>query len=672
MSISEPRPAGREAAGSRLGFTWSWCAIAGAGALAVSLVDAALLQRRESYFTGGFLSNDHLGGPVDFAAFAGASLLSDAAVIGLVASAVMWVCQRAGLTVRASFVAGALAGVGPLLIADVISYQLFRYVGDVLDLSLALDLTGGSIAEILAVTSSHLTLPVAAIAGVGGLGGGLVWLVNRHGAGRRAPKPRAGVLVPPAVVCVFALGATVVANQSSSTVANGMLRKPSGRVLAMVGDALTDVDRDGFGLAGRLADPDPMNAAVFPYALEVTGNGLDENGVAGDLPVGLTPYTESEAEGSAWASQVDVLLIVLESFRADLIGSDYRGQPITPVLNELAGRGVSSSHAYSPNGYTSQSRFHLFSGSLAGLRPGTLIDDFKANGYYTAYFSGQDESFGGSRYDIGFSRADYAYDARDDRARRYSTFTTAGSLAVPFNVVQQRVGTFLKDARAPAKPLFMYVNFHDAHFPYSHEGVQPLLSVERLSRGAIAPETREALWSTYVNTAANIDRAVGTLLAEVTEARGRMPGVIVTADHGESLFDDAFLGHGHALNEVQTRVPLVVANLPFEIVEPYTHVDLRSGLQRAMAVAGAKPTRRYEPQRRVFQYLGTLERPRQVAFLRRQGRIIYDFRTDRVQRDGGAWQPPDSLSPPARAEFEELIWHWEQMRLAQARHRDAS
>ena len=115
-----------------------------------------------------------------------------------------------------------------------------------------------------------------------------------------------------------------------------------------------------------------------------------------------------------------------------------------------------------------QSRRHIFSGSIADIRGGeTLIDDFKRQGYEVAYFSGQDESFGGPEQGVGFDRADVAYDARQDRDRRYSDFSTAGSLAVPFNVVLERVGAFL-DGRRSDRPLFLYVNFHDTHFPYHH------------------------------------------------------------------------------------------------------------------------------------------------------------------------------------------------------------
>jgi hypothetical protein len=308
------------------------------------------------------------------------------------------------------------------------------------------------------------------------------------------------------------------------------------------------------------------------------------------------------------------------------------------------------------------------SGHLATDGDGrTLIDDFKANGYLVGYFSGQDESFGTAEYHVGFDRADVSYDARVDRDRRYSTFTTAGSLAVPFGVVLERVGEFLRDRGSDAKPLFLYVNFHDTHFPYSHNQVQAITSSTRLVRSDIVATERDALWATYANTAANVDSAVGTLLAAVSRTRGRDPAVIVTADHGESLFEEGFLGHGYALNDVQTRIPLIASNLPVAIEEPFAQRELRTALGRALQVSAdrpATPTVREAPDKAIFQYLGTLARPNQIAFLTTTGRTLYDFRAQRVKVGAAEWRRPEDLPAPRQVDFMRLIHEWERMILA--------
>ncbi len=649
-------------------FLWRWGLVTLAAAVVLSTIDALLLQRSKSFFTGGFLSVDHLNGPAGIAAFLVVSLVTDAAVVGVLAGFVMWMLCRRQVRASACALAGLLAGLGPLVAGDVISYELVRYLGDAADLSLMFELTGGSVGELLAVAASHLLIPALLMAGAGGAVGGLVWLLHRSSAGGRAGRASARVLCVPAFLWLAGLAANTAASASSDAMENGLRRKPAGKLLAFVADEVSDFDRDGFGMAGRLSDPDPFNASVFPYALDIPGNGIDEDGVGGDLPAGTPPYVEAPVPSTRWARRPDVVLVVLESFRADLLGALHAGHRVTPVLDALAARGVSSAQAYSHNGYTAHSRYHLLSGSLAGVRDGrTLIDDFNANGYLTAYFSGQDESFGGPEHSIGFDRAGVAYDARVDVGRRYSTFTTPGSLAVPFGVVQERIDEVLRTHGTADQPIFLYVNFYDTHFPYSHDGVRTLISPVRLVRHRIAPAERDALWATYANTAANVDRAVGEVLEAVRRARGREPAVIVTADHGESLFDEGFLGHGYGLNDVQTRIPFIVVNLPMVVEEPFAQRDLRDALRMGLRVAADAPSAprlHMVKGREVFQYLGNINRPRQIAFLREDGRTIYDYRSRRVQIRGGAWQRPPDLADPERVEFQRLINVWERMNLA--------
>jgi hypothetical protein len=642
---------------------WILVTLSGAGMLTV--IDALLLQRARSFFTGGFLSVDHLDGPWAITGFLVTSLLADASIIGVIAAVVMWVFARSRIRTGALLTAALLASVGPLIVADGISYELLRYLGDAADLSLMLDLAGGSVSELLAVASTHLVVPLSLAATAAMAAGALVWAIHRYTAGEPPPPPAVRALTIPALVCVAGLLVTTAVSASSDVMENGLRRKPAGRIIGFIADEMTDLDGDGFGVAARVSDPDPFDVSVFPYGVDQPGNGIDEDGIGGDLPTSTPAYTEGPIDSTPWIRRPDVVLIVLESFRADVVGAHHEGRPITPVLDALARRGVSSAHAYSHNGYTAQSRFHLLSGSLAGVGDQrTLIDDFKANGYTTAYFSGQDESFGAAEYRVGFDRADVAYDARVEPERRYSTFTTPGSLAVPLTVVQERIRGFLQAADHRDRPLFLYVNFHDTHFPYSHDHVDTLVSRERLPRRAIAPQAREALWATYVNTAANVDRAIGGVLADVRHARGGDPAVIVTADHGESLFDEGFLGHGYALNEVQTRVPFIAANLPLVIDEPFGQSDLRKALGAALRGSAGGPRSEASQDRRVFQYLGTLRRPRQIAFLQADGRTIYDFRSGRVQFRDGVWRRVPELGPAYREQFLSLIHEWERMVVA--------
>lgn len=636
----------------------AWFAVTVGAAGLVTVLDAALLERKEGLFRGGFLAVDYLHTSAERLAFVTASFASDAAVAGVLAGLGAWLARRLRLHRRAALVLVASLAAGPLVIADVVRYELDRYLGDAMDLSLMFELVGGRPSEFLAVAGPHLVLPVAAAAAVAVVFVACLFFLHRAGRSGAAGRWdwRVGWRLPLAVFLAgtFVLG---VARVQSAALDNGLRRKPSGDWLGQLVTLATDFDRDGYGLLSRPADPAPFDSRVYPYAVEIPGNGIDENGVGGDLPADWPAYAEPPGIAPRFARRPDVVLVVLESFRAEVVGATVNGRPVTPVLDALAREGIGLAHAYSHNGYTAQSRFHLMSGSLVGLRGGTtVVDDFKASGYEVAYLSGQDESFGGERFQVGFERADYRYDARQDPGRRYSTFSTAGSLAVPYDVVLEKVGEFL-GGRDRSRPMFLYVNFHDTHFPYHHAGIQPLVSDTVLPRSRIAPENAAALREMYANTAANVDAAIGRLLRDVEGHLGRPPAVVVTADHGESLYEEGFLGHGYALDEVQTRVPFVARGLPLRVSEPFGQVELRGALWEALAAeTDAAPRVEPDARKRVFQYVGSVPgRARVVAHVSLDGRLRLDLRDGRALGERAGGKPEAG----ARSRLQALIHGWE-------------
>ena len=638
-------------------------------AAAATTIDAVLLQQKKSFFTGGFLTATQAASLPQAAGFLAVSFVVDASAVGLFALIILWATSGLRLTRAARSLMVAAACLTPLLIWNFIHYRLLAYLGDAFDLGLMFDLTGRKPGEILAVASSHAAAPVGLTVLTVGAVVGMVWGVNRINprAERWQFRVTRRLVVAAAALAVAGVTASAVGSATADVLEDGLRRKPSGNFYTRAVAALTDFDGDGFGIGGRTSDSAPFNSAVYPYALDIPGNGIDDDGVGGDLPSAEPVYRETPAVTAPWRHRPNVVLVVLESFRADAVGAFVNGKPVTPVIDALARGGVSSTRAFSHNGYTVESRSHLFTGSLGGLRGGSLVDDFKDNGYETAYFSGQDESFGGPVAGVGFDRVDVAYDARQDRDRRYSTFTTAGSLAVSHKTLQERIEGFLA-SRDRSRPLFLYVNFHDTHFPYHHREIEPLVSERVLGQSQIAPENREALREMYLNTAANVDRALGRTLEAVTLAVGSPPAVIVTADHGESLFDEGFLGHGYALNDAQTRIPLVVRGLPMTIHEPFGQVDLRDAIGTALTTSGdlegSAPRLVGSPGKVVLQYLGSIDRPRQIAFADGAARTLYDFRDRRATRRDGTAVRAEALQGAGAETLLRLVHFWERVMLA--------
>jgi hypothetical protein len=238
-------------------------------------------------------------------------------------------------------------------------------------------------------------------------------------------------------------------------------------------------------------------------------------------------------------------------------------------------------------------------------------------------------------------------------------------LIVPGEVVLDRLAGFLEERGGEPRPLFLYINFQDTHFPYHNYAMKPLLMEKPLARWEIKPENRERLFQTYLNAAANVDGFVGALLKMIDEALEGEVAILVTADHGESLFDGGFLGHGHHLNDIQTRIPLIARGFPARIEEPLGSDEIRLMIHQALSLppgVDRRPERVEVQGKVVFQYIGPLTRPSRVAWVSGGGeRWTVDLRHLVGRRNDGPWQELDQ--GPDSEVFRDLVHYWEALQL---------
>ncbi len=236
-----------------------------------------------------------------------------------------------------------------------------------------------------------------------------------------------------------------------------------------------------------------------------------------------------------------ILLVTLDTTRADAIGPDARGLD-TPGFNALVARGRRFRQAYATAPETLPSHSSMMTGLypgghgvhenaryLAGTHP-VLAARLKDAGYRTAAFV---SSFILSRR-FGLARG---FDVYDDllagaQVERTSRETTDAALA------------YL--GQASTQPLFLWVHYFDPHTPYTPPD------------GAARADAR----SRYLGEVAEMDRQLARLdeafLAHA--ARRREPAaVIVAGDHGEGLGDHGEFQHGNLLYQSTMQVPFVVA-----------------------------------------------------------------------------------------------------------------
>ncbi len=278
----------------------------------------------------------------------------------------------------------------------------------------------------------------------------------------------------------------------------------------------------------------------------------------------------------------NLLLVTIDTLRADRVGAYGSAAGTTPALDALAREGVLLEDAVAHVPQTRPSHACLFTGRLPfehGIRdnfskpldPGTptLASILKERGYATGGFIG---AYPVSR-DSGLSRG---FDAFDD------PFAAASSVATRRDRSERRgqevVDRALEWLRAPrTTPFFAWVHLFDPHAPYD----PPPPFRQRFAKDLYAGEVAYA------------DSQVQRLLAWIEGAGLRESTlVVVTSDHGEGLGDHGEDEHGFFVYDTTLRVPLVLrwpGRLPagLRVGGQFRGVDL---LPTLLELLGSPPT----------------------------------------------------------------------------------
>ncbi|MGB8959807.1 MAG: sulfatase, partial [Candidatus Aminicenantales bacterium] len=248
---------------------------------------------------------------------------------------------------------------------------------------------------------------------------------------------------------------------------------------------------------------------------------------------------------SGKAAGHNVLLITLDTTRADHLGCYGFAQAATPNLDRLAGEGIRFARVYAPAPLTLPSHASIMTGlypATHGVRNNghelvskwkTLAEVLKGRGFTTAAFV---SSFSvDSRFGIG-----RGFDVYDD------TFEVQAPLKGA-NAERRAGDTFARfsrwlDGHAQDR-FFAWVHYYDPHLPYDPP----------------SPYREGSPGRPYDGEIAYMDHYVGAIL-EALEAKGLRDKtlIVVAGDHGEGLGDKAETGHGIFLYEETMRVPLII------------------------------------------------------------------------------------------------------------------
>ncbi|MGB9205242.1 MAG: sulfatase-like hydrolase/transferase [Terriglobales bacterium] len=256
------------------------------------------------------------------------------------------------------------------------------------------------------------------------------------------------------------------------------------------------------------------------------------------------------AVGSIDANHPNIILITLDTTRADRMGFLGSKRGLTPNLDAMARQGVAFTRAYAHVPITTASHTTILTGTYPQFnrvndfgiplspRLPYLPDLLRAQGYHTGAFVGSlildplDGTAPG--FDRGFEVYDAGFHLRRHGMDRYKT-------------VERRADGVVNHALAwlsqlPNGPFFLWVHLYDAHDPYDPP----------------APFKARFAAQPYDGEIAYADSAVGKLLDEIRK-HGLYDETLIAvmADHGESLGAHGENTHGIFLYDETLHVPLL-------------------------------------------------------------------------------------------------------------------
>jgi arylsulfatase A-like enzyme len=375
-------------------------------------------------------------------------------------------------------------------------------------------------------------------------------------------------------------------------------------LLLAAGAAVQPVRRRAASVA-RIA-PAPAEAAtveardVSRRRLLVVG-GLAVAGAAAGVHGGgrLRESLAAARMAAARPRAPNLLLLVLDTVRAQSLGLYGHDRPTTPNLDRLGASSVVFERAVAAAPWTLPSHASLFTGRMPhelGLHHGrplgtgipTLAEALVARGYRTAGFVGNN-IYCGRGYGLarGFQHyEDYPVSPQELLLASSLARTVANERAVRwlsryYGIIGRKTvddvnREFLRWLdRTPGRPYFAFLNYSDAHEPYQPperfltrfadgrpRDEQLWHSVRQAGRFDLyqaPPADHAANLAAYEAAIAWLDERVAGLLDEL-DRRGGLDEtlVVITSDHGEEFGEHGRFGHGSSLYRLALHVPLML------------------------------------------------------------------------------------------------------------------
>lgn len=326
------------------------------------------------------------------------------------------------------------------------------------------------------------------------------------------------------------------------------------------------------GVRPLVTDPAPRTdpESELPLLSRRTGTAAGFAGVGVILAIGwFVTFRASEVTPRAAeaTTRPNFLMIDIDTLAFDRVGAVREGQPVTPVIDSLAARGVRFTLAMSQAGWTLPALSSVLTGALpvpSELEDGAvpwrprgardLPEILTIYGYSTAVFWGKTlpgPMSNAMSPSFGF------------------VSMPPGALTTP------PTGEILRWlGEGPAQPFFLYVHDIDLHQPWPYrEMAYPFAAADAPARGPHYRDIYNEFLRQFDETGAQAetlahydsvlnlyDAAVGRILDGLQKAGLADDTIIVlTSDHGEDFFEHAAVDHG-LLYDSNIHIPLIVVD----------------------------------------------------------------------------------------------------------------
>lgn len=239
----------------------------------------------------------------------------------------------------------------------------------------------------------------------------------------------------------------------------------------------------------------------------------------------------------------DIILVTIDTWRADAAGFAGNARVKTPFLDSLAARGVVFTNAHAHNVVTLPSHANI----LTGLNP--YQHGVRENAGFV--LAQQQVTVAERLRELGYTTgafvAAYPLDARFGLNQGFDVYDDnygKGRASLDFTIQERPADAVLAAASrwwsaGEGRRRFMWIHLYDPHAPYK-------------PTGAFAETYRNA---PYLGEVAAVDAALQQHLAPLLRDDVT---TIITSDHGEALGDHGELTHGLFAYEATLKVPLLV------------------------------------------------------------------------------------------------------------------